>query len=105
MGVVREQSAGSLLSADSRGETAAAKQSRELDPLRRGRVPDPRVRRGEGPGMSREKRVPGIRRLLTPPASSRRVQRDVDDEIRFHIESRVAELVAAGTPVGSAREI
>jgi predicted permease len=55
--------------------------------------------------MTREVRVSGIRRLLNLPASGRRVQRDVDDEIRFHIESRVAELVAAGTSPDQAREI
>ena len=55
--------------------------------------------------MKRETRVSGIRRLLNLPASSRRVQRDVDDEIGFHIESRVAELVAAGTLPATAREI
>ena len=55
--------------------------------------------------MSREKRVSGIRRLFSFPASTRRVQRDVDDEIRFHIESRIAELVAAGTPQSIARDI
>jgi putative ABC transport system permease protein len=55
--------------------------------------------------MTREVRVSGIRRLLNIPPSGRRVQRDVDDEIRFHIESRVAELVAAGTPPDHAREI
>jgi putative ABC transport system permease protein len=55
--------------------------------------------------MSREKRVSGIRRLLNLPESRRRVQHDVDDEIRFHLESRVAELVARGTPPDVARDI
>jgi predicted permease len=55
--------------------------------------------------MRRETRVSGIRRLLNLPASTRRVQRDVDDEIGFHLESRVAELVAAGTSPAIAREI
>jgi predicted permease len=55
--------------------------------------------------MSREKRVSGIRRLFNLPESRRRVQHDVDDEIRFHLESRVAELVAAGTRPETAREI
>jgi len=55
--------------------------------------------------MSREVRVSGIRRLLNLPASGRRIQREVDDEIRFHLESRVAELVAGGTPAAVARDI
>jgi hypothetical protein len=54
--------------------------------------------------MSREVRVSGIRRLLNLPASGRRIQREVDDEIRFHLESRVAELVARGTPASVARD-
>jgi putative ABC transport system permease protein len=55
--------------------------------------------------MRREVRVTGIRRLLNLPESGRRAQRDVDDEIRFHIESRVAELVAAGKTADAAAEI
>jgi len=55
--------------------------------------------------MSREKRVSGIRRLLNLPESRRRVQHDVDDEIRFHLESRIAELVAQGAPANVARDI
>ena len=55
--------------------------------------------------MKREVRVSGIRRLFSFPASGRRVERDVDDEIRFHIDSRVAELIAAGTPAATARDI
>ncbi|MDF2772842.1 MAG: permease [Geminicoccaceae bacterium] len=55
--------------------------------------------------MSRETRVNGIRRWLNLPPSSRTLQRDVDDEIRFHIETRVAELVAGGTSPELARDI
>jgi predicted permease len=55
--------------------------------------------------MKRETNVSGIRRLLNLPGSTRRVQRDIDDEIGFHLESRVAELIAAGTPPATAREI
>ena len=55
--------------------------------------------------MSREKHVAGIRRLFRLPDSKRRVERDVDDEIRFHIESRIAELVVAGTAPDAARDI
>jgi predicted permease len=55
--------------------------------------------------VTREVRVSGIRRLLNLPDSTGRVQRDVDDEIRFHIESRVAELVASGASPQRARTI
>src|SRR5262249_55592600 len=44
-------------------------------------------------------------RLFSLPESRRRVQHDVDDEIRFHLESRIAELVAQGTAANIAREI
>ena len=54
--------------------------------------------------MRREIRVTGIRRLLNLPASGRRIQRDVDDEIRFHIDSRTSELVASGMSPDVARE-
>ena len=54
--------------------------------------------------MRREIRVSGIRRLLNLPESGRRIQRDVDDEIRFHIDSRTAELVASGISPDAARE-
>ena len=53
--------------------------------------------------MSDETRIPGIRRWLTLPRSARSVAREIDDEIRFHIESRVAELVSNGMPYDSAR--
>ena len=46
--------------------------------------------------MSDETRIPGIRRWFTLPRSARSVTREIDDEIRFHIESRVAELVGRG---------
>jgi putative ABC transport system permease protein len=54
--------------------------------------------------VKREIRVSGVRRLLNLPESGRRVQRDVDDEIRFHLEARAAELVAAGMRPEVARE-
>jgi predicted permease len=44
-----------------------------------------------------------LRRLLSLPRTARSLQRDVDDEIRFHIESRAAELVAAGAAPPEAR--
>ena len=39
---------------------------------------------------------PGIRRLLRLPSTQSTVDRDVDDELRFHLESRVDALVARG---------
>ena len=48
--------------------------------------------------MRREPRFAGLRRLFALPRSTRTVQREIDDEIRFHIESRTADLVAQGAP-------
>jgi predicted permease len=49
-------------------------------------------------------RIDGVRRLfrLRGPGV---IARDVDDELRFHLESRVEELVRRGTPPGEARAI
>ena len=54
--------------------------------------------------MSRETRIAGIRRLFHLPASRDAIEREVDDEIRFHLESRIADLVAAGLTPDAARD-
>jgi predicted permease len=46
----------------------------------------------------------GLRRLLHI-ATRRGVERDVDDELRFHVESRVADLVARGYDPAAARQL
>lgn len=51
--------------------------------------------------MRHEPRIPGLRRALRNPAG--RIERDVDDEIAFHIESRVGELTTKGVSEESAR--
>jgi predicted permease len=52
----------------------------------------------------REIRIPGIRRVLRVSWSAGRVHRDVDEEIRFHIEARIDELVRQGRSEPDARE-
>ena len=52
--------------------------------------------------MRREPRIAGIRRFFSVPESARTVGREIDEEIRFHIESRVADLIRRGMPVGEA---
>lgn len=47
--------------------------------------------------------IAGIRRLFSLPGSPRTIGREIDDEIRFHIESRVADLIARGVPSDAAR--
>jgi putative ABC transport system permease protein len=54
--------------------------------------------------MTDSTRPPGIRRLFRLRDTARSIRGDVDDEIRFHIESRVEELVAAGADARVARE-
>ena len=46
---------------------------------------------------------PGIRRALRLPTSAERLARDLDDEVRFHLEQRVQELVARGMTEDDAR--
>ena len=49
-------------------------------------------------------RPPGIRRLFRMRGTARSIRGDVDDEIRFHIESRLDDLVAAGVDPRAARD-
>lgn len=51
------------------------------------------------------KRLSGLRRAVSLPRTSHRLSADVDDEIRFHIESHVAELMARGIPEPEARKL
>jgi putative ABC transport system permease protein len=47
-------------------------------------------------------RFPGVRRFFRLPSSARNVQVEVDDELRFHLETRAEELVRRGaTPEGA----
>jgi putative ABC transport system permease protein len=48
-------------------------------------------------------RFPGIRRFFRLPSSSRTVEFEVDDELRFHLDTRVEELMRRGTPLDEAR--
>src|SRR6185437_6933837 len=45
---------------------------------------------------------PGVRRIFRLPRSRARVARDVDDEVRFHLEMRAAELREGGLSTGEA---
>src|SRR5688572_4018339 len=46
---------------------------------------------------------PGIRRALRLPTSAERLTRELDEEVRFHVEARVADLMAQGLPEAEAR--
>ncbi|HEY4129112.1 MAG TPA: permease prefix domain 1-containing protein, partial [Gemmatimonadaceae bacterium] len=44
-------------------------------------------------------RIPaGVRRAFRLPDTSERLMRDLDDEVRFHVELRVEQLVRQGVP-------
>jgi predicted permease len=47
----------------------------------------------------------GFRRVFRLPASLRQIDRDIDDELRFHLESRIADLVARGMSRDDARRV
>ena len=51
--------------------------------------------------MPHDPRIPGLRRVLRLPDG--RIERDVNDEIAFHLESRVRELIASGQSEETAR--
>jgi predicted permease len=51
--------------------------------------------------MPREPRIPGLRRVVRLPEGH--IERDVNDEIAFHLESRVRELIAFGQSEETAR--
>ena len=44
-----------------------------------------------------------MRRVFRIPFGRRRVERDIDDELRFHIETRTERLIAAGLTPDAAR--
>lgn len=48
-------------------------------------------------------RIPGVRRTIQHEPSDASVRRDLDDEIRFHLDAVVAELVARGYTPQAAR--
>ncbi len=53
--------------------------------------------------MSRSPRIPGLRRVLQL-SGAHRVQTEVDEELRFHLDMRAEELVRRGLDPAAARE-
>src|SRR5688572_13360042 len=51
--------------------------------------------------MPHEPHIPGLRRVMRNPEG--RIERDVDDEIAFHIESRMDALTKSGLSEEAAR--
>src|SRR3954469_12451840 len=54
--------------------------------------------------MSDGFRIDGVRRLLNLGRRAR-IEQNIDDEIRFHIESRMRDLVAGGYAADQARDM
>lgn len=54
--------------------------------------------------MTREPSRDGIRRLFRLPLSRHRIGQEIDDELRFHLDSRAADLAARGLPPDEARQ-
>jgi hypothetical protein len=51
------------------------------------------------------RRIPGLRRVFRFPRRSRQqIDRDIDEELAFHVDMVAAELIAAGVPEREARE-
>ncbi|HYC52349.1 MAG TPA: ABC transporter permease [Gemmatimonadaceae bacterium] len=47
---------------------------------------------------------PGIRRALRLPSSAERLTRELDDEVRFHLEARMSDLMSQGWSEAAARD-
>src|SRR4029078_10325552 len=100
---MRQQSKGQILSADGEGARAPPRRVSQIGALCQRTISSPR-RGGLGTRLMRETgRMPGIRRMLRNPAGS--VEQDVDEEVAFHIESRIDELRAAGADAETARRV
>src|SRR5262249_41024547 len=89
MGAVREQPPGEVLLPDSGRPSATQSRRVGLASLRR------RVLQSVGPD--------GKRLFRLPWRTSRQIRRDVDDELRFHIDTRIDALVADGLTPDAAR--
>src|SRR5215213_9636074 len=89
MGAVRKQPACEVLCPDSRRSPSTQGRRVGLAPVRRRRL------QGAGADMKRVFRLPW--------RTQRQIRRDVDDELRFHIDMRVEALVNAGLSPENAR--
>src|ERR1019366_6246980 len=104
MGAVGEQPPGQVLRAYTRRGREGAREGSRFHALRARRVADSRGGGLDGDGMTRDGRSARMRRLFALPRRRDSMQRDIEDEIRFHLDSRAAELVEAGLPGDAARE-
>src|SRR6185437_10267086 len=102
MGGVGEQPARQVLLAHSPRARAAPRRSRDLAALRVGGRANSRGDVSPHDPSS-DPRIPrGVRRALRLPSTRERLLRELDDEIRFHVEERVARLTATGMAVDEA---
>src|SRR5512143_2402288 len=92
LGVHREESRGEVLQAHRRRPAAARHRAVEVVALHRGG--EPRDHGGGSPMSGPPDR--DLPRLFRLPSARHRLRRDIDRELRFHIEGRIEELVAQG---------
>ena len=96
VGSVGEQPARQVLLAHAARPRPAARRIGHMEALRAGRASHPRDR-----AMSR---IPaGVRRVFRLPSSGERIARELDDEVRFHVDARIKTLREQGFSEEEAR--
>ncbi len=100
VGRVRQQPKGALLSPDRRGRQAAAGRSQGVEPIDRGHGP-----RAQGSAGGSMKYVAALRSFCSALLRRSRLDREMADEFRFHLDQRVDDLVAGGTSRDDAERI
>ena len=98
MGRIGEQPAGQILPSHGRGTKASARGDRELEPLGFGHGARPSAPKPRRPDHAETSAIAVARAY--PGGST--LERDMDDELRFHLESRAADLVRSGLPPAEA---
>src|SRR4029078_6723328 len=96
VGRLREQPEGEVLLAHRARPRPAARRDGDVATVRERRRPDSR-------DEMTMRMPPGVRRILRLPDTRDRLTRELDEEVRFHVEMRVARLIAQGVPYDDAR--
>src|SRR5690349_18606617 len=82
MGTLRQQSPRKILLTHRARPRAAPRRDRDVEAVRRRRRPDSRDHL--------------MRRAFRLPTTSERIARELDDEVRFHVEMRAKKLIESG---------
>src|SRR5207245_10089609 len=100
MGHFREQSSRQVLSADRRRAKKISGRNSKLEPL--GSCDRRRIKRQTAGGLNM---FPRLRSFWQTIWNRSRFERDLDDEMRFHLAERMEGVVRAGCPRRSARRL